>query len=80
MSNQEILYFLFNFFSQRFQSFDEIYDIKALNDYHPAITMETFMRKIAPKLWPKGKRTGDLEIKVVLSYRFLYDLCQYLVI
>lgn len=51
--------------------FSTIFQLKALNKIHRSITMETFMRKIAPSIWPKGRRTG-------YCYRYNNDdTCQF---
>lgn len=36
--------------------FDEYFEVDEVANYHSAITMETFMREIAPKIWPPSKR------------------------
>ncbi|XP_043192443.1 GDP-fucose protein O-fucosyltransferase 1-like isoform X1 [Amphibalanus amphitrite] len=36
--------------------FDEYFRVDEVAKYHPAITMETFMSEIAPKIWPPSKR------------------------
>lgn len=36
--------------------FDTYFDIPSLNHYHPVISMELFMKNIAPDLWPPYKR------------------------
>ncbi|XP_071479958.1 GDP-fucose protein O-fucosyltransferase 1-like [Diadema antillarum] len=38
--------------------FDDYFKVEPLREYHRVITMETFMKELAPTLWPKGKRTG----------------------
>ncbi|KAK7501154.1 hypothetical protein BaRGS_00007639 [Batillaria attramentaria] len=38
--------------------FDEWFRLEAVQQYHRAITAETFMRTLAPKVWPEGKRIG----------------------
>lgn len=36
--------------------FDTYFDVVALENYHRTITMELFMEKVAPVLWPANKR------------------------
>ncbi|XP_041481466.1 GDP-fucose protein O-fucosyltransferase 1-like [Lytechinus variegatus] len=38
--------------------FDKYFKVDPLREYHRVITMETFMKELAPSLWPKEKRTG----------------------
>ena len=38
--------------------FKNVFQLKALNQVHRSITMEDFMAKLAPTIWPKGKRVG----------------------
>ncbi|XP_048776581.1 GDP-fucose protein O-fucosyltransferase 1-like [Ostrea edulis] len=37
--------------------FDTYFRVEAVQKFHRAITMEKFMKDLAPKLWPKGNRT-----------------------
>ena len=39
--------------------FDTYFRVDAVQKYHRAITMEKFMKNLAPKIWPKGNRTGE---------------------
>lgn len=36
--------------------FDEYFQVEKLRQYHRVITMEDFMLRLAPKIWPPGKR------------------------
>ena len=36
--------------------FDSYFNVSNVNDYHRAITMEDFFRKLADKVWPQGNR------------------------
>ena len=38
--------------------FDEWFRVEAVQQYHRALTAETFMRDLAPTVWPEGKRIG----------------------
>jgi hypothetical protein len=40
--------------------FATYFSVEAVNEYHRAITMEDFMKELAPKIWPEGKRTGTV--------------------
>ncbi|KOB76645.1 Protein-O-fucosyltransferase 1 [Operophtera brumata] len=49
--------------------FDTYFNVKALSQYHKVMTMEQFIKEIAPSIWPKNKRisfcytqrTGEIE-------------------
>ncbi|XP_068694635.1 GDP-fucose protein O-fucosyltransferase 1-like [Montipora foliosa] len=49
--------------------FDNWFLVKPLEDYHKIVTMETFMKNIAPSVWPPGKRIG-------FCYSFSDDKCR----
>ena len=40
--------------------FEDYFSVDALQAFHRVITMETFMRDIAPVAWPYQKRFGEL--------------------
>ena len=39
--------------------FKTYFSVAAVNEFHRAITMEDFMKELAPSLWPAGDRTGE---------------------
>lgn len=39
--------------------FDTYFRVDAVQKFHRAITMEKFMKNLAPKIWPVGNRTGE---------------------
>lgn len=47
-----------SFFAQDRVPFDEWFLVKPLEAYHNVITMENFMKDIAPRIWPTGQRIG----------------------
>ena len=51
--------------------FDTYFKVDAINEYHRAITMEEFMEKLAPKVWPVGKRAGKFLTKTTRWIREL---------
>lgn len=38
--------------------FDKYFNVESLKSYHDVITMEEFMRDIAPSRWPSDQRTA----------------------
>lgn len=46
------------FLSQDRVSFDQWFLVKPLQDYINVVTMEVFMKNIASRVWPPGKRIG----------------------
>ncbi|KXJ07365.1 GDP-fucose protein O-fucosyltransferase 1 [Exaiptasia diaphana] len=39
--------------------FSSWFQVKPLQEYHRVVSMDTFMKDIAPTVWPPGKRIGD---------------------
>ena len=39
--------------------FRTYFKVEEIAKYHRVITMEDFMDKLAPAIWPAGKRTGE---------------------
>ena len=39
--------------------FDKWFKVEPFREFHKVVTMEKFMKEIAPKVWPRGKRIGE---------------------
>jgi len=55
------------FLSQDRVSFDQWFLVKPLQDYVNVVTMEVFMKNIASRVWPPGKRIGLFSISGCFS-------------
>eukprot|EP00794_Sanderia_malayensis_P015908 gene15908-17508_t len=53
-----IIYPPSNPFTSEQVEFSRWFSVKNLRKYHKVIGMEEFMKELAPKIWPKGKRYG----------------------
>ena len=51
------------------------FQLSALEEYLPVVSMEHFMEKLAPTVWPTGKR-GGIVLNLFLSIRPSNQLCQ----
>lgn len=45
-------------FSQVQIPFDTYFKVEPLREYHRVMTMEVFMKKLAPTIWPPENRAG----------------------
>ena len=43
--------------------FQKYFKIEPLKEYTKVVLMDYFMNRIAPKVWPKGNRTGKQKTK-----------------
>ena len=49
--------------------FDTYFKVEGIQEFHRAVTMETFMKELAPSVWPKGERICEYLItKARLSF------------
>ena len=39
--------------------FTDYFDLTTIKSYHKVITMEMFMKELAPVVWPPGHRAGN---------------------
>ena len=39
--------------------FDKWFKVEPFREFHKVVTMEKFMKEIAPKVWPPGKKIGE---------------------
>lgn len=50
--------------------FKTYFEVDTIAEYHRVIPMETFMKELAPTIWPEGKRIGKFGATVLhLQYR-----------
>ena len=62
-----------------FAPFEDYYSVDALQVFHRVITMEEFMKDIAPVVWPYQKRFGEFLESLFLSLASDHYICQSLV-
>ena len=39
--------------------FTDYFDLSTIRSYHKVVTMEIFMKELAPVVWPAGHRAGN---------------------